>query len=56
MAYRRRGERDWTIAYYEAYVSRGSRRALRQAMERTPRERCPDPRYWAGFGLRGLAE
>ena len=48
--------RDWMIAYYEDYVSHGNKaRALRRAMERT-RELYPDPRYWAGFSLLGLAE
>jgi CHAT domain-containing protein len=48
--------RDWMISFYEEYVSHGNKaRALRRAMERT-RQRYPDPRYWAGFGLLGLAE
>ena len=48
--------RDWMIAFYEAYVSHGDKaKALRHAMERT-RAHYPDPRYWAGFGLLGLAE
>ena len=48
--------RDWMVAFYEAYVSHGNKaKALRYAMERT-RERYPDPRYWAGFSLLGLAE
>jgi CHAT domain-containing protein/tetratricopeptide (TPR) repeat protein len=48
--------RDWMIAFYEAYSSHANKaKALREAMDRT-RERYPDPRYWAGFGLLGLAE
>jgi CHAT domain-containing protein len=48
--------REWMISFYEEYVSHGNKaRALRSAMDRT-RQRYPDPRYWAGFGLLGLAE
>jgi CHAT domain-containing protein/Tfp pilus assembly protein PilF len=48
--------RDWMTAFYEEYASHGNKaRALARAMERT-RETYPEPRYWAGFGLLGLAE
>jgi CHAT domain-containing protein len=51
-----RSTRELMVSFYRQYLEHGNKGlALKRAMAKT-RERYPDPRYWAGFTLVGLAE
>jgi CHAT domain-containing protein/Tfp pilus assembly protein PilF len=51
-----RSTRELMVSFYRQYLEHGNKGlALKRAMAET-RKRYPDPRYWAGFTLVGMAE